>query len=292
MRRTDHEPKSLVVLSAMLGMAVVLLFPLNGRLQAQSPAGPAKNMSAASSLPTSPASNSDKAAELPMTQAQGAAILDELRRIEKLLSTREDQANSAINDAAPVRIKIEPGWYSLGREDAQVVMIEFTDLQCSFCRRFHATTFPQLKSDYIDAGKMRFVTLDLPLPIHPYAREAAEAARCAGAQGKFWVFRAAVLNAEDPPTPDELTTEARNVGLDFSAFTRCRELKQFAADIKGDENNAIAAGITGTPSFVIGRVDNGWLEGTKVRGNRPYTTFQAIIEGALNPSANGEPRAK
>ena len=73
--------------------------------------------------------------------------------------------------------------YFLGREDAPLTLIEFTDYECPFCGRFHADAFVDLKKNYIDTGKVRFVSRDLPLSFHSNALGAAEGARCAGEQG-------------------------------------------------------------------------------------------------------------
>ena len=84
----------------------------------------------------------------------------------------------------------------LGRADAPVTLVEFTDLECPYCRAFHVGAFERLKREYIDTGKVRFVSRDFPLDFHPNARPAALAVRCAGEQGKFWEMRHAVtLNA-------------------------------------------------------------------------------------------------
>ena len=73
------------------------------------------------------------------------------------------------------------------------MIIEFTDLQCPYCARFARDTWPQLRERYIDTGKVRFATRDLPLPFHEFALPAAVASRCAGRQGKFWEYREALF---------------------------------------------------------------------------------------------------
>ena len=233
--------------------------------------------------------------ELPITQAQGAAILEELRRIEILLASRQpldEGSGPASLPSAQTKIKIEPGAYALGREDAPVVLVEFTDLECPVCQRFHATAFGQLKRDYVDTGKVRFVSRDLPLPMHHFALDAAVAARCAGVQGKFWDFRDAILSRGIPPTPEELTAAGHKVGLDMDTFVRCQKSGQFAEDIQRDADEAARAGINGTPAFVIGRLENGLVEGRKWLGNRPYTSFQSAIEAALNSPETAKSRSR
>ena len=76
-----------------------------------------------------------------------------------------------------------------------MTIVEYTDYQCPFCQRFHVAAFPELKRNYIDTGKVRFFSKDLPLDFHANAMRAAQAGRCAGEQGKFWELRD-VMGAE------------------------------------------------------------------------------------------------
>ncbi|MDO8429563.1 MAG: thioredoxin domain-containing protein [Candidatus Daviesbacteria bacterium] len=82
----------------------------------------------------------------------------------------------------------------LGNESAKVTLIEFSDYECPFCSRFHTDAFKQIKSEYIDTGKVKFYYRDYPLAqIHPGAQKAAEATRCAADQGKFWEYHSLVF---------------------------------------------------------------------------------------------------
>ncbi len=222
----------------------------------------------------------------PMTRAQGAAILRELRAIRLLLQRGAQPGMLARQARAPhpVKMQIQSGWHALGSADAPVTMVEFADLQCPFCRRFETSTFAELKKDYIDTGKLRFVARDLPLPMHPYAMEAAEAARCAGDQGKFWQFRDAVLEDQVPPAPDVLLQHARGLGLNVKEFQSCLSKGKYKQQIQADRQDAAALDIHGTPAFVIGRVDGGRIEGLAITGARTLPFFQQEIESALNES--------
>jgi len=77
----------------------------------------------------------------------------------------------------------------MGSEKAPVTLVEFVDLQCPFCTEFQKDVLPELKRRYIDTGKLRLSVIDFPLPSHAYAETAAAFARCAGAQGKYWIAR-------------------------------------------------------------------------------------------------------
>jgi protein-disulfide isomerase len=184
-------------------------------------------------------------------------------------------------------MQVVPGWYKLGRDDAPVTMVEFMDLQCPACRRFQTATFAEIKKDYIDSGKLLFIARDLPLPMHPYALGAAEAAHCAGDQGKFWQFRDAVLDDHVPPTSDVLLKHARELGLNLQEFQNCLKDGKYKQAIQDDQADATTLGIHGAPGFVIGRTKGGWIEGLSMAGARPFPFFQQEIEKMLNESPSG-----
>src|SRR5262245_10109126 len=120
----------------------------------------------------------------PITREQADAMLAELRAIHQLLDRQAPPVMRPSPPAPTVRMAVAQGWYALGRDDAPLTIVEFSDYQCPYCRRFHLETFPELKKNYVDTGKVRFVSRDLPLDFHPNALRAAEAARCAGDQKK------------------------------------------------------------------------------------------------------------
>lgn len=225
-------------------------------------------------------------ATTPMTAAQGTAILNELRAIRLLLEMGAVPGIQAgrVSAPQPVRMRIEPGWHALGSADAPVTMIEFADLQCAFCRSFEISTFAELKKNYIDTGKVRFFARDLPLSIHPYALRSAEAGRCAGDQEKFWQFRDAVLRDQVPPATNVLLKHAVDLGLDLREFQTCLNRGKYREQIEADEHAAAALGIRGTPTFVIGGVKGGWLDGVSIAGLRPFIFLQRQIEQALKES--------
>jgi protein-disulfide isomerase len=224
--------------------------------------------------------------DAPMTARQGAAVLRELFVIQHLLQReialdRGGRAMARRGSAQPHRasLLLSPGWPSLGSPAAPVTMIEFTDLQCPFCRRFERTTYREIAREFVRTGTVRLIALDLPLRMHRFAMAAAVAEQCAAAQGKFWQFRDAVLDDAVAPTPAVLRRHARQLGLDLAAFRRCTAADPAAgrAAIAAGQAAAATAGIRGTPGFLIGRVVGGSLEGTAFAGNRPAAFFDRII---------------
>jgi protein-disulfide isomerase len=222
-----------------------------------------------------------------MTRDQADAILNELKSIHQLLlnppATRA--AATAPAPAAPnekVKMSVGTGWYSMGRDDAPVTVVEFTDYQCPFCRRFETGSFAQLKKEYIDTGKVRFVSRDLPLEFHPNAPGAAMAAHCAGEQNKFWEMRDAMMldTATDLGT-FALAKYAEKVQLEMTAFNRCMSDKKYTDAIKTDTADAGKLGISATPSFVIGKTDSKEIAGVRVVGAVPFSVFDSAIKDAL-----------
>src|SRR3989344_5187613 len=169
----------------------------------------------------------------------------------------------------------------LGDEDAPVVVIEFSDFQCPFCRSFWRDTLPEIKSQYIDTGKVKFVYRDFPLDFHPGAMPAAQATECAEDQGKFWEMHDKIFIEQDKQGGgtiqfgiDDLEKWASEMGLNTGDFNSCLDSQKYAEEVKKDSNDGRLAGVSGTPSFSI----NGRL----IVGAQPFSAFKSIIDEELN----------
>jgi protein-disulfide isomerase len=220
--------------------------------------------------------------DLDHIKADQEIIKAQLAQILRMLTQRPAQARAAAT--GPVRTNVTDA-PSLGRADAPVTIVEFSDYQCPFCKRFYTTTLPALKKDYIDAGKVRYVFRDFPLEeLHSHARKAAEAAHCAGEQGKYWQMHDALFQNQGTLELPQLAEHARAVGLDSLLFNRCMSSGRNAARINQGLADGAAAGVQGTPGFVIGSTKTGDIvEGTFIRGAQPLNTFRQIIEHLLMP---------
>jgi protein-disulfide isomerase len=193
-------------------------------------------------------------------------------------------ADAAGRAPPPVRLKLDDKEFSLGRSDAPITMVEFTDYQCPYCREFQAKTFAQLKAHYIDTGKLRFIVRDLPLEFHSSARPASEAAHCAAEQGKFWEMHHALLTSREPLASGGIDKSATAVGLDLQRLHACMSAARYEGIIARNSATASMIGIHGTPAFVIGRMANGQLEGELAEGAFPYAEFDGALREML-----GEP---
>jgi protein-disulfide isomerase len=215
----------------------------------------------------------------PTLQQQNEEIIKELRAIRALLE-------SVITPARPVRpttgkvTNLEG--YSLGRPDAPLTMVEFTDLQCPYCRQFALTAFDEIKKNWIDTGKLRYISRDFPIDVlHPHAMPAARAARCAGEQGKFWEMRLALVRNANLLSSDFISKTAADLKLDTKAFSACAATAKYDAGIQAEMREGAKLGIDGTPTFVIGRTTPGGIEGPMIVGALPYAQFDQKLRELL-----------
>ena len=126
---------------------------------------------------------------------------------------------------------------------------------------------------------------DFPLDFHDNARRAAVAARCAGEQSKYWEMRHVMIVNAEALKPDNLATYAGTVKIDVPKFKSCLESDKFKAQIDQDVAEGGVAGVQGTPSFVIGRLENDKLQGVRMVGAMPYAQFDAKIQEMLGETA-------
>ena len=178
----------------------------------------------------------------------------------------------------------------LGSKNAKVTLIEFSDYECPFCKRHFDQVYPSLKKDYIDTGKVKMVFRDYPLPFHePMATFEANAANCAKEQGgdsAYFKFHNSIFTKTKSNgnglTKDEIYQFASDLGLNQANLKACADSAKYAEEIKKDVADGGAVGVSGTPSFFIGKSDpSGAITGTIIVGAQPYSAFQAVIDPLL-----------
>lgn len=164
----------------------------------------------------------------------------------------------------------------IGATNAKVTLIEYSDLECPFCERFHPTV-QRAVSEYPD--DVRLVYRHFPLSIHPGARPKALAAECANEQGKFWEFIDAIFVAGASAPVGDLSKIAQTAGVaNLAQWQSCLDSEKYAAKVSADEQDAQAAGGRGTPYTVV--VNNDGKTGI-VNGAQPYETVKATIDSLL-----------
>lgn len=175
--------------------------------------------------------------------------------------------------------------YIKGDPNAPVTILEFSDYQCPFCRRFHTEVLPKIEEEYISTGKVRYVFRDYPLSFHKKAIPAAVAANCAGEQGKYWEMNDFLFTNPNKLDTEILIESSPELGLDKSKFEACVNDDSKREEVDKDFQDGRRYGVRGTPSLFIGKTGNGKeMNATYIRGLRQFDALKPIIE--KNLSAN------
>ena len=215
-----------------------------------------------------------------LTRQQGDQILLELRQIRQLLERQQAKPAAQPQEEAPTKVKIADlsGVSMLGSKSAPLTIVEYTDYQCPFCQRFHVTAFVELKKAYIDTGKVRFFSKDMPLDFHPNAMRAAMAARCASEQGKFWELRDTMAANPNSLDLEHIVGFAADLKMDTSALRACIDGGKFKEPVQRDVLEAMKIGANGTPTFVVGKSVGKGVDGELVIGAMPFQMFDAKLK--------------
>jgi protein-disulfide isomerase len=180
-------------------------------------------------------------------------------------------------DTPPFPAQFDQYGISVGPEDAEVVVREFADYQCPACARF-APASQQLKQEYVDTGKVRFVYFDLPLQQHQNAMPAAQAARCAGDQDSYWPMHDKLYDAQSEWNTNSdpvgtFTRYAGELGLDERRFRRCLTTELHREAVEQSLQVARQMRVTGTPTV--------WVD--NIRLTSPgWGQLSAVVERELN----------
>jgi len=159
---------------------------------------------------------------------------------------------------------------SKGPEKAPVTIVEFSDFECPYCARGEASIREVLRAY---EGKVRVVYRDFPLPMHPHAQKAAEAAHCAGDQGKYWEMHEKLFASQQALEADDLSGHARALGLDGAKFAACLDSGAKAGLVEASVQAGKGVGVTGTPAFFV--------NGLRLSGAQPFSEFKALIDQEL-----------
>jgi protein-disulfide isomerase len=199
-----------------------------------------------------------------------------LKMIRELRSKPQEALQQEFN------LKIE-GSAAKGNPDAKLVMVEFSDFECPFCERYVRETYPKVDRDYISTGKVRYVFRHFPLvEIHPHALKAGEAGECARRQDMFWGLHDRLFANPKQLDRNALVEHARATGVQMGPFETCLD-GQAAQTVLADLEIGTKAGITGTPTFLLGfpQKDGSVRVVDRILGARPYESFQETLEKLL-----------
>jgi protein-disulfide isomerase len=169
-----------------------------------------------------------------------------------------------------------------GNPNASVWLIVVSDFQCPYCKIWHDNTLPAVKAEYVNTGKVRLAYVNFPLGQHPHAIPAAEAAMCAGAQGKFWEYADSLFTTQNEWSPLEnagpvLARLAARVGLDTSAWSDCINRHVMRPLIESDRERSLQAGVNSTPTLIAGN--------HRLAGAAPIGDMRRMLDSALAEAA-------
>jgi len=159
--------------------------------------------------------------------------LNEIQSQLKILKARLDDFDDRLQqNPKTARFDVDFGDDPrLGGRDARIAIVEFSDYQCPFCKRFQTQVFPELKKEYIDTGKIAFIYKDFPLPIHANAKSAAVAANCANEQNDYWNYQEALFSNQAALGRDRYIELAKQHKLDTAKFSTCLDDEKKVAEI-------------------------------------------------------------
>jgi len=231
-------------------------------------------------------SEADIQAWYDANQSRVRGSVDQIRGqiVELLQNQRREAAVDALQDSLeaqhevgyflePYRVALDnAGAPAKGPENAPVTLVEFSDFECPFCKRF-APTLGQLEEAYGD--RLRIVYRQFPLTnLHPAAFKAAEASLCAGDQGSFWELHDLMFLESDRLTVRDLKEKAARLGLDQQAFDSCLDTGRYVEQVQNDLAAGRSVGVTGTPALFVNGIP---VEGGAV----PYETVAEVIDEEL-----------
>jgi len=220
-------------------------------------------------------------------------LSDRLKRLEQQIAELNSLIRSVLppppsaSVAATLQIR---GANARGSDSAKIAFIEYSDFECPFCGRHATAAYRDIQSRFVDTGKIRYIFRHLPIEqLHPRAKKAAEAAECAGAQGKFWEYHDRLFSNQKALMPSDLNDHARAVGIAADAFDACLSSGRMVPKIEADLAEARTLGLTGTPVFMLGEIEkDGSVQVIrKIVGSHPFALYEKVLNEML---ANSEAR--
>lgn len=229
-------------------------------------------------------SASDDAAANAALQSQIVATRAEMKDLLERLRSVEDKLPPLPPAKYTIELTDSP---SMGDPNAPIAIVEFSDFQCPYCRRFHETTMLYLKKEYLDTGKARLIFRDTPLSdIHPQAKPAAIAARCAHRQDKFWSYAAVLFAQQEELKAESYREIAQEQALDMDKFSVCLKDPAVQASVEADHAYAQIIGVEATPSFFVGLVQgNKVIDAIPLAGAVPFPYFAGAVDKLMRDAA-------
>ncbi len=208
----------------------------------------------------------------------GMSILGAGYLISKEIAKNRIASNATQNPSVKADIEVPAGIPVLGDNNASVTIVEFADFQCPFCGEWQKTIYPQIKKDFIDTGKARFVFMNFPF-LGDESNRAAEAAKCATDQNKFWEYHDKLYASQNGENEGafadvKLKAFAKDLNLNIEEFNSCFDSGKYKQEVADSFGKGSVYGVTSTPTVFI--------NGYKSEGVAPFENYKQIIESELS----------
>ena len=213
-------------------------------------------------------------AEVETLKKQQGAIIQQLVEVQRMAARQQGPANAVVD------LK---GAAEIGSKTARFAIVEYTDYWCGFCARYAKNTLPDLMKEYVATGKIRYYVKDFAAQRGP---KISEAAHCAGEQGKYWPLHDKLFANYGKYSDVEVAGYAQESGADPTLFQKCVEGDRYSKVVRDSMEQGVAAGIDGTPTFMIGVIDP--AEPTKLKslktvvGAQSLDQFRAAIDSVID----------
>jgi len=187
------------------------------------------------------------------------------------------QAQALPAQGAPVKITLPANVPYLGSSNAKVMVVEYADYECPYCEKFFTGTWPDLKTKYVDTGKIKFIYQDFAF-LGPDSNTAAEASHCAADQNKFWQYHDYLFTNQGQEgsgwaTADHQKQFAQTMGLNTAQFNKCLDSGKYKQEVLNETAAGHTYGVSGTPTIFV--------NGTPIVGAQPASAFEQAIDAAL-----------
>jgi len=209
--------------------------------------------------------------------------LSELRKEIKILKTdvqslKENTVKKKTKKKSKqAEIDLRHG-FPMGKETANYAVVEFTDYQCPFCLKHSKKTFPLIKQQYIDTGKIKYFIKDFPLDFHSQAKNASISSLCAGQQGYFWEMHELIFDNNKKLSEELFVQFAVQIKLDISSFKKCLSSTEAKQIVDNNISEGELIGVRGTPAFFVGKIkDNKLIDIRALYGAQSFSSFSRVI---------------
>jgi protein-disulfide isomerase len=202
-----------------------------------------------------------------------SSAAEDRRRAAASSSVARD-APSAVARPGTTKLSLT-GLRRFGSREAKIGIVEFVDYECPYCRQFHAAVLPRLKTAYVDTGVVQYFIVDFPLKMHRYALPASIAANCAGDQNQYPAMQDRLFASNLSLGAALYSALARELGLDAARFSACLNDRERQREIQRQLELGRRMGVNGTPSFILGRIENEVLTIERMAGGA--ASFEGFV---------------